>query len=127
MSAHVIDRPSGRSDGEEWAENYTELPGGPGISLIMESTREGGRGPRLHLHPYAETFVIRRGGATFTVGAAPLKRPSDRVGELREIHAHAGQILVVEAWTPHRFVTDEGGYEAVHIHSATTFEQIMLE
>ncbi len=127
MNPHIIDRPSGRTDGEEWTENYSALPGGPGISLIMESTREAGRGPRLHLHPYAETFVIRQGGATFTVGTAPLASAEDPVGQLREIHARAGQILVVEAWTPHRFVTDEGGYEAVHIHSAQTFEQVMLE
>ncbi|SDT14608.1 Cupin domain-containing protein [Brevibacterium sandarakinum] len=102
MNGHLIDRPDGRTGGENWTDNYTELC--------------GGEGPRLHLHPYAETFIIRRGGATFSIG-----RP------LSEVHAHAGQVLVVEADTPHKFVTDEEGYEAVHIHSSPYFETTWLE
>ncbi len=98
----------------DWAENYIELPGSPGISLILESTTQAGVGPRLHLHPYAETFVIRRGGATFTFGD-------------ESFDAHAGQILVVPAETPHKFVTKIGGYEAVHIHSDERFETTWLE
>lgn len=114
MDAYVVNRTDGRDDGEDWAENYEELPGAPGISLIFESTSQQGAGPRLHLHPYAETFVIRRGGATFTVGE-------------RQFDAHAGQILVVPADTPHKFSTKEGGYEAVHIHSGASFETTWLE
>ena len=37
---------------------YQQLPGGAGISIILESTTEPHRGPRLHKHPYAETFII---------------------------------------------------------------------
>lgn len=114
MEFHILDRSDGRGDGEDWTENYGKIPGNPGISLIFESTTEAGQGPRLHLHPYAETFVIRRGGATFTVGDD-------------SINAHAGQILVVPAETPHKFVTHEGGYEAVHIHSSPRFETTWLE
>lgn len=114
MEYHVLDRADGRGDGENWTENYVEIPGNPGISVIVESTTEAGQGPRLHLHPYAETFVIRRGGVTFTVG-------ND------DVDAHAGQILVVPAETPHKFVTHAGGYEAVHIHSSPRFETTWLE
>jgi quercetin dioxygenase-like cupin family protein len=112
--AAVISRTDGRDDGEEWTENYTELPGGAGVSLIMESTTKEGVGPRLHMHPYAETFIIRRGSATFTVD-----------GE--EIVGRAGQILVVPADTPHKFRTGPDGYEAVHIHANPTFETTWLE
>lgn len=114
MDLHLINRSDGRSDGTDWTENYEEIPGNPGVSLILESIAEAGRGPRLHLHPYAETFVIRRGGARFTVGD-------------EEFDAHAGQILVVEPQTPHKFVSHEGGYEAVHIHSSPYFETTWLE
>lgn len=114
MKAHTLNRSDGRKDGDEWAENYTELPGGAGISLIFESTTQAGVGPRLHLHPYAETFIIRRGGAKFTID-----------GE--DLDAYAGQILVVPATTPHTFTTKEGGYEAVHIHSGEHFETTWLE
>ncbi|MEU4193569.1 cupin domain-containing protein [Kribbella sp. NPDC026611] len=112
--AVVIKRADGREDGEEWTENYTELPGGAGVSLILESTTKEGAGPRLHKHPYAETFIIRRGSATFTVGTD-------------EIVGTAGQILVVPADTPHKFRTGPEGYEAIHIHANPTFETIWLE
>ncbi|MGO1974084.1 MAG: cupin domain-containing protein [Propionibacteriaceae bacterium] len=115
MDGYVLNRADGRNDGEDWVEDYTELPGSAGISLIVEGTTQAGVGPRLHLHPsYAETFVIRRGGVTFTIG--------DEVFD-----AHAGQILVVPAATPHKFVTKVGGYEAVHIHSAERFDTTWLE
>jgi quercetin dioxygenase-like cupin family protein len=112
--AAVIDRADGRDDGEESTENYTQLPGGAGVSLILESTTKEGAGPRLHKHPYAETFIIRRGTATFTVGT-------------EQIVGRAGQILVVPADTPHKFRTGPDGYEAVHIHANPTFETVWLE
>jgi mannose-6-phosphate isomerase-like protein (cupin superfamily) len=112
--AAVIDRADGRQDGEDWTENYELLPGGAGVSLILESTSKEGVGPRLHKHPYAETFIIRRGYATFTVGE-------------EQVVGRAGQILVVPADTPHKFRTGAGGYEAVHIHANPTFETIWLE
>ena len=114
----LITRSDGRSDGEEWTENYELLPGGAGVSLILESTTKEGVGPRLHQHPYAETFVIRRGWATFTVGAGV---------DSREILAHAGHVLVVPAWTPHKFRTGPDGYEAVHIHANDRFVTDWLE
>ena len=88
MDGFVIDRADGRDDGEDWTENYEELPGGANISIILESTSRAGVGPRLHQHPYAETFLIRRGSATFTVGT-------------EQMEGHAGQVLVVPANTPH--------------------------
>lgn len=110
----VVARPDGREDGEGWTENYEKLPGGAGVSIILESTTQAGLGPRLHKHPYAETFIIRRGSATFTI-------------EGHEVVGRAGQILVVPADTPHKFRTNEGGYEAVHIHASGAFETEWLE
>ena len=114
MDAYVLDRSDGRQDGDDWSEDYQELPGGAAVSVILESTSRAGGGPRLHRHPYAETFLIRRGSATFTVGAERLE-------------GHAGQVLVVPARTPHKFVTGEGGYEAVHIHANVRFVTEWLE
>ena len=114
MEGFVIDRTDGRDDGENWTEDYDELPGGANISIILESTTQAGVGPRLHQHPYAETFIVRRGSATFTVGT-------------EEFEAHAGQILVVPAQTPHKFATGRDGYEAVHIHANPKFVTEWLE
>jgi mannose-6-phosphate isomerase-like protein (cupin superfamily) len=114
MDGYVIDRSDGQVGGEHWDQNYTELPGSANVSIILESTDAAGVGPRLHLHPYAETFVIRRGSAIFTIGA-------DRV------EGRAGQVLVVPAGTPHKFRTGPQGYEAVHIHASARFETTWLE
>lgn len=114
MDGYLIDRADGRDDGEEWAEDYQRLPGGANVSIILESTSQAGVGPRLHQHPYAETFLIRRGSATFTVGS-------------EQLEAHGGQILVVPAQTPHRFSTGPNGYEAVHIHANAEFVTEWLE
>jgi quercetin dioxygenase-like cupin family protein len=114
MDAVAIDRIDGRQDGEDWTENYEELPGSANISIILESTTKAGVGPRLHKHPYAETFIIRRGWATFTVGS-------------EQFRGHAGQVLVVPADTPHKFSTGPDGYEAVHIHANVRFVTEWLE
>lgn len=114
MDGFVIDRADGRLDGERWAANYERLPGGANVSIIMESTGQAGAGPRMHRHPYAETFVIRRGSATFTIGGTT-------------VHGRAGQVFVVPAETPHRFTTGPEGYEAVHIHASPEFVTEWLE
>jgi quercetin dioxygenase-like cupin family protein len=114
MDAFAIDRSDGREDGEDWTENYEELPGGANISIILESTTKAGVGPRLHKHPYAETFIIRRGWATFTVGS-------------EQFRGHAGQVLIVPADTPHKFSTGPDGYEGVHIHAGVRFVTEWLE
>ena len=114
MDAFVVDRPGGRQDGEDWADNYEELPGGAAISIILESTSRAGVGPRLHRHPYAETFIIRRGSALFNIGP-------------EQLTGRAGQVLVVPAGTPHKFSTGTGGYEAVHIHAGVRFVTEWLE
>lgn len=118
VTEHLISRADGRDDGEDWTENYERLPGGAGISIILESTSKEGVGPRLHQHPYAETFIIRRGSATFTVGAG---------ADQRQVVGRAGQVLVVPAETPHGFKTGPGGYEAVHIHANPEFVTEWLE
>lgn len=114
MDGFLIERSDGRDDGSDWTENYERLPGDANVSIILESTSRAGSGPRLHMHPYAETFLIRRGSATFTIGDETLE-------------AHAGQILVVPANTPHAFTTGPDGYEAVHIHANREFVTTWLE
>ena len=108
MDGSVIDRADGRADGENWIENYQELPASANISIILKSTARGGRRPTLHQHAYAETFVIRRGWATFTVGS-------------EQLQGHAGQVIVVPANTPHKFSTGPDGHEGVHIHANPRF------
>src|SRR6476619_4839775 len=91
--------------GRRTTKSYREAP----TSRSFSSRR-----PRLHKHPYAETFLIRRGWATFTIGST-------------ELQGRAGQVLVVPANTPHKFSTGPDGYEAVHIHANPRFVTEWLE
>ncbi len=68
---------------------------GAGVSFIVVDAPPGG-GPRLHKHPYEEVFVVQEGTATFTAG-----------GETIEVEG--GQIVVVPAGVPHRFVNSGRG------------------
>jgi quercetin dioxygenase-like cupin family protein len=67
---------------------------GSSVSFFI-GTFEAGTGPSLHRHPYDETFIVEAGGATLTID-----------GETLELAA--GQIAVVPANTPHKFVSGEG-------------------
>jgi mannose-6-phosphate isomerase-like protein (cupin superfamily) len=96
-------------------ENLEGYVSGSEISIIQEYTNRVGSGPRLHQHPYSETFIIRRGSARFTVG--------DEV-----IVGAGGQVLVVPAFTPHKFeVLDGGVFESIHIHANDRFVTEWLE
>ncbi|EHK57457.1 cupin domain-containing protein [Allomesorhizobium alhagi] len=87
--AHVIDK-EGWAEGDRWHGEMQGMPYGAGISIVFNDFDRIGGGPRLHKHPYPETFIIRSGRALFTVGDS-------------EIEASAGQIVVVPADMPHKF------------------------
>lgn len=63
-----------------------------------------GQGSRLHLHPYAEIFVVQEGRATFTLG--------DSTIEVEE-----GNMVIGPAEIPHKFINSGSGLlRMVNIH-----------
>lgn len=103
---------------EDWAmhpmRQSGEWEGGDAnVTVILHDSVEPGAGPRLHTHPYPETFIIEEGRAVFTVGD-------------EEIEAGPGQILVVPAGTPHKFRT-LGPMKSIHIHANAKFDTRWLE
>jgi mannose-6-phosphate isomerase-like protein (cupin superfamily) len=79
--------------------------GGADVSLFLTDAPPRS-GPSLHTHPYAEVFVVQEGQATFTVGGAT-------------IEATGGQIVVVPASTPHKFVNvGTGNLRQISIHAS---------
>jgi len=68
---------------------------GAGVSFIVVDAPPGG-GPKLHRHPYEEVFVVQEGTATFTAGE-------------EVIEASGGQVVVVPAGVPHKFVNSGTG------------------
>ena len=88
--------------------------GAIGASVIVVDAPPG-NGPRLHKHPYAEVFVLLEGRATFTAG--------DDV-----IEAVGGQIVIVPAGVPHKFVNSgTGPLRQVDIHPNGRFVTEWLE
>lgn len=88
-STHTIIRSGELVPSPGGTVTFVGAPHGSGVSFFLVDSRPGS-GPGLHRHPYAETWVLRRGRARFTVD-----------GE--EIEAGAGDIVVVSAETPHKF------------------------
>jgi quercetin dioxygenase-like cupin family protein len=83
------------------------------VSFFLLHTRPG-EGPSLHCHPYAETFIILEGQVTFTIGD-------------ETIEAHAGEIVVAPAETPHAFVNSGSDVlRSVNIHPAAEMQTVWL-
>ena len=87
---------------------------GASISVILDHSGPG-QGPRLHRHPYDETWVVVEGRLTF------------RSGE-DELRAGAGDIIIVSPDTPHKFTNDgPGPSQLVCIHAHPTMVTEWLE
>jgi mannose-6-phosphate isomerase-like protein (cupin superfamily) len=96
------------------ASLFEGLPrAGVGISVFVVRTPPG-RAVELHVHPYAETFVLLEGSGRWTAG--------DDVVDL-----HPNQMLVVPPETPHGFRnTGEHPLLVVSIHESGTLEQTFI-
>src|ERR1700741_2727680 len=102
---NASDLPTGNLNGAEH---------GATISLILDNS-EPGHGPRLHRHPYDETWVVIDGNLTFQAGD-------------QQLQAGPGDIVIVPPDTPHKF-TNNGPRRAnlVCIHAHPRFETEWLE
>jgi mannose-6-phosphate isomerase-like protein (cupin superfamily) len=106
VTAHILDLadPARGDDADEF-QGYRY---GAGVSFIVVDAQPGG-GPKLHRHPYEEVFVVQEGSATFTAG--------DETVEVK-----GGQVVVVPAGVPHKFVNSgTGQLRQVDIHASERF------
>lgn len=89
--------------------------GGDHIPVSIFVTRyERGEGPDLHLHPYAEAFVVETGTAVFTVGDDQLV-------------VTEGHIVVVPPETPHGFkAAGDEVLRVVSVHPSSRIVQTWL-
>lgn len=87
---------------------------GATISLILDDS-EPGQGPRLHRHPYDETWVVQEGNLTFQLGET-----CHTVGP--------GDIIIAPPGAAHKFTNDgPGRSKLVCIHASPTFSTEWLE
>ena len=98
-------------------ESFYEFEGhhhDAGVSFIVVDAPPGS-GPKLHKHPYEEVFVVQEGNVTFTAGE-------------EVIEARGGQVVVVLAGVPHKFVNSGAGrLRQIDIHASEQFVTEWLE
>ena len=88
---------------------------GSANTILAYATDTIGEGPRLHVHPYDESFVVIMGQARFFVG--------DEV-----IEAAAGDVLLAPAGQPHRFENaGPGRLQTIDIHHSPRWIQTDLD
>ena len=88
---------------------------GTGVTVLAYGTDTVGDGPRLHVHPYDETFVVLAGRARFTVGGTV-------------IEAAAGETVLGPAGLPHRFENlGPGRLQTLDVHHSPEWIQTDLE
>ena len=79
-----------------------------GVSFIVIDAPPGS-GPNPHKHPYEDVLVLQEGAVTFTAGE-------------EVIEASAGQVVVVSADAPHKFVNSGVGcLRQIDIHASERF------
>ena len=87
---------------------------GGSVTVLTYGTDEVGAGPRLHVHPYDETFVVIFGRARFFVGEIV-------------IDVSAGEVAFGPAGVPHRFENvGPGRLQTIDIHHSPTWIQTDL-
>lgn len=87
---------------------------GATISLILDHS-DPGKGPRLHRHPYDETWVVVEGNVAFQAGDEHLT-------------AGAGDVVIAPAGSPHKFTNQgPGRSRLVCIHASPTVVGEWLE
>ncbi len=110
----IIDRSEWAEEPDKWLGEVQLGAHGGNLCLIFNLMAPG-QGPRLHKHPYPETFIIRAGRALFTVGD-------------ETVEAGPGNIVVVPADTPHKFINPGPDVlETIDIHERGSFITEWLE
>ena len=87
---------------------------GASLSLILDDSAPG-EGPRLHRHPYDETWVVQEGHVAFWLGD-------------EEVTAGPGDIVIAPPGVPHKFVNEGPGAVPARLYpSSHTFIGEWLE
>jgi mannose-6-phosphate isomerase-like protein (cupin superfamily) len=105
---------SWRYPDRETAGSFEGEGTGSGVSFFVVDMAAGD-GPRLHRHPYSETFVVQEGRARFRVGD-------------RTVEAEAGEVVVAPPETAHGFKSlGPENLRMVTIHDSPKMQTEWLE
>ncbi len=111
----VIERDEWASGEQFWKGHVEGRRLGTGVTVLFYATEEVDVGPRWHVHPYDEVFIVREGRALFTVGD-------------RQFEAKAGDVVLGPAEIPHKFRNlGPGRLETTDIHLSDRWVQTDLD
>lgn len=111
----VLRRADWASHDQLWKGKFEGKDLGTKVTVLFYATEEIGEGPRWHVHPYDEIFILREGRALFTVGS-------------EKIEARTGDILLGPANIPHKYHNlGPGILETTDIHLSESWLQTDLE
>ena len=98
-----------------WRGSVAGTTMGASITVLAYGTDTVGEGPRLHVHPYDETFIVTEGRARFFVGDATFE-------------ASSGDVVFGPRGVPHRFENlGPGRLQTIDVHHSPTWIQTDLE
>ena len=98
-----------------WRGSLPGLNFGSEVTVLAYGTAEIGVGPRLHVHPYDETFIIVERRARFFVGDETLE-------------AGQGEVVFGPAGIPHLFENlGPGRLQTIDIHHSPEWIQTDLD
>jgi mannose-6-phosphate isomerase-like protein (cupin superfamily) len=98
-----------------WRGSVEGIAMGAQVTVLAYGTDTIGEGPRLHVHPYDETFIVVAGRARFFVGETT-------------IDAAAGDVVLGPAGVPHRFENlGPGRLQTIDIHHSPRWIQTDLD
>ena len=111
----ILNRKDWASDDRLWRGRFEGVHIGTGVTVLFFATERVGHGPRWHVHPYDEIFIMRIGRALFTIGE-------------EKIEAEAGDILLGPAEIPHKYENlGPGLLETTDIHVSERWIQTDLD
>jgi len=114
-SPAILHRSDWASDEHLWKGYFEGADIDTGVTVLFYATDTIGEGPRLHVHPYDEIFILRSGNALFTIGE-------------KKIKAQAGDILLGPAHIPHKYHNiGPGQLETTDIHLSDRWIQTNLD
>ncbi len=111
----ILNRKDWASDDRLWRGRFEGIDLGTRVTVLFFATERLGHGPRWHVHPYDEIFIMRTGRALFTIGE-------------EKIEAKAGDILLGPAEIPHKYENlGPGLLETTDIHVSERWIQTDLD
>lgn len=111
----ILHRKDWASHDQLWKGYFQGQDIGADITVLFYATEDLGVGPRWHVHPYDEIFIVREGNALFTIGG-------------KKIKARTGDILLGPANIPHKYHNlGPGMLETTDIHLSDRWIQTNLE